>query len=47
MKPKVIESLKANPYVADFRKWEVELFFQYLDKEGNEVVTLSFAPQEL
>lgn len=34
MKSKLIENYKSLPELADFRKWAVELRWQYLDKDG-------------
>jgi|GEM_PF-6533846 hypothetical protein len=43
---KAIEAYK-RPTMADFRKWEVELCYQYVDKDGNEIVTVSVSPRDL
>src|SRR5215510_14294859 len=37
MKPKLVEKYKTLPEAADFRKWEVELRWQYIDKDGKEI----------
>jgi hypothetical protein len=44
LKPKVIEHYRNMP---EYRKWEVELCYQYLDKDGNEIATVSVSPKDL
>jgi hypothetical protein len=44
LKPLAIEKYKNMP---DFRKWEVELCYQYLDKDGNEITTVTASPKDL
>jgi hypothetical protein len=44
---KLTEIYKTNPEAANFRKWEVELFWQYLDKDGSEITTIAVTPKDL
>jgi hypothetical protein len=44
LKPKVIEHYRNMP---QYRKWEIELCYQYLDKDTNEITTVSVSPKDL
>jgi hypothetical protein len=46
-KANLIEKYKTLPELDNFRKWEVELRWQYLDKDGKEITTVTAKPQEL
>ena len=46
-KNKLVEIYKTNPEAANFRKWEVELCCQYLDKDGREITTIAVTPKDL
>ena len=46
-KASLVERYKNLPELADFRKWQVELRWQYLDKDGREITTVTATPQEL
>lgn len=46
-KQKLTEQYKTLPELADFRKWQVELCWQYLNKDGKELTTIVVAPQDL
>jgi hypothetical protein len=46
-KSKAIKAYTNNPVMADFRKWQVELHFKYLDKDGKEIVTVVVTPNDL
>ena len=43
---KLREIYKTNPEMADFRKWEVEVCWQYLDKNGSEITTIAVTPKD-
>jgi hypothetical protein len=45
-KSKAINAYKL-PEMADFRKWQVELRYQYVDKDGNEIAMVAVSPQDL
>ena len=47
VKPELIDSYKTLPELADFRKWQIELRWQYLDKDGREIKTVAASPQDL
>lgn len=44
LKPLAIERYKT---MSEFRKWEVELRYQYIDKDGNEIATVAVSPRDL
>ncbi len=44
LKPLAIERYKT---MTEFRKWEVELCYQYIDKDGNEITTVTVSPKDL
>lgn len=46
-KNKLVEIYRTNPEAADFRKWEVEVCWQYLDKNGSEITTIAVTPKDL
>ncbi len=46
-KDRLIEIYRTNPEAADFRKWEVEVCAQYLDKNGSEITTVAVTPKDL
>jgi hypothetical protein len=46
-KDKLMEIYRTTPELANFRKWEVELCWQYLDKDGNDIATIAVTPNEL
>ncbi len=46
-KKNLMEIYRTNPAAADFRKWEVEICWQYLDKDGNEITTIGVTPKDL
>jgi hypothetical protein len=47
VKSKLIDKYKTLSELADFRKWQVELRWQYLDKDGREITTVAASPQDL
>jgi len=44
---KLTDQYKTLPELADFRKWQVELCHQFLDKGGKEITTVTVSPQDL
>lgn len=44
---KLLEVYRTNPAAADLRKWEVEVCWQYLDKDGSEIATIAVTPRDL
>jgi hypothetical protein len=46
-KNKLLEIYRMNPEEADLRKWEVEVCWQYLDKNGSEITTIAVTPKDL
>lgn len=46
-KNKLLDIYRTNPEAADFRKWEVEVCWQYLDKNGSEITTITVTPKDL
>jgi hypothetical protein len=46
-KNKLIQIYKTNPETANFRKWEVELCCQFIDKDGSEITTVAVAAKDL
>jgi hypothetical protein len=47
VKSKIGNRYKTAPEMADFRKWEVELHYEYCDKDGNEITKVVFSPNDL
>ncbi len=46
-KNKLMEMYKTTPEAANLRKWEVEVRWQLLDKDGSEITTVAVAAKDL
>jgi hypothetical protein len=46
-KTKAIKAYTNNLAMADFRKWQVELRFQYLDRDGRDITTVAVSTKDL
>jgi hypothetical protein len=46
-KTKAIKAYTSNLAMADFRKWQVEVHFQYVDKDGRDITTVEVSPKDL
>jgi len=47
LKPRIINNYRTLPELADFRKWQVEVHYQYCDKDGKEITTVLASPNDL